>query len=193
MKNKSTTIKPGFVWSRHSFGSVIKTTAQAVTVQNEVGKEWEVGLDLFKDEFEVVGFESDHTETVKLSQTELSQKFLDLPRQVVSVNFNKKVEDKETLGLVQAAWVRSKVAFDIKVKEILKDLLTGEERTMRGYHYGTRDGFGRIHFTELATYPTGGLSERAPTEGQYDKRHRLVDPRTINWFISEGIRYQVKS
>lgn len=182
----------GQVWSRHSFGTVTGVSPTAIRVMNEFGREWEVDPKLFADEFSAVGTTTTG-QVVKLTQTELSTKFAELPRQAVTVNFNKKLDEKELIKQVQALSGLTKPVFDKKVKELLSDGVRGEERTMMGYHYGGTDAFGRIHFTEIAPDKNGKQTMLKPADGKtYDARHRLVDPRTVNWFIAEGVRYEVK-
>lgn len=161
-------VEVGAAWSRHSFGKVLAVTPTAVTVENEAGKSWQVDPKLFADEFKTSS-ESDFTKTESLSRTATIQKFENLVGQAVTVNFNKKVDKADLLKKVCAC--KSNLAAVIKT---LEDGLDGEERTMTGYHRGARDDFGRLHFTELGQ---GG---------------RLVDPRTINWFIADGVKYVVK-
>ena len=54
---------------------------------------------------------------------------------------------------------------------------------MIGRHYGEVTEFGRIKFIDM---------EEEKTPGTYDNRIRQVDPRTINWFIARGVKYEVK-
>jgi hypothetical protein len=43
---------------------------------------------------------------------------------------------------------------------------------------------GRVQFIDMEEEKTPGKD--------YDSRQRQVDPRSINWFISRGIKYTVK-
>lgn len=60
----------------------------------------------------------------------------------------------------------------------------GEERTMKGRHYGATDPGGRYHFVDM--------EQENDSSKDYDTRNRLVDPRTLNWLIVNGVKYQVK-
>lgn len=159
--------KVGASWSRHSFGKVTEVTAQAVTVKNEAGKTWQVDPKLFQDEFKTSS-ENDFSKVEKLSRTEVIQKFEGFVGQAVTVNFNKKVDAKELISKAEG------LASKKSIITLLKASLDGEERTMVGYHKGNHDDFGRLHFKEM------------------DSGMKLVDPRTINWFVTDGIKYMVK-
>lgn len=188
-------IKKGDVWSRHSFGSVVDVGAAAITVQNEYGKTWQVGPDLFNDEFLAVSSDPlDYVTIAKLSQTDLASKFEEFSRTAVTVNFNKKLDPKDLMAKVSDAFASSKnkPAAEAEVRRILQENLAGEERTLVGFHYGARDTFGRLHFTLVETDKNGQQTSLRPTDNSYDKRHRLVDPRTINWFIADGVKYVAK-
>lgn len=170
-KNK---IEVGSVWSRHSFGTVVSVSKTQVLVRNEAGKEWPVGLDLFDDEFKTAKNGS-FSSTTKLSRTEIIEKFESLQRQAVVVNFNKKVDKADLISNIQKVF-RSNAGIP-GVEQITKLVaadLDGENRTMTGYHFGNRDNFGRIHFTEVG------------------QGARLVDPRTINWFIADDVKYEAR-
>lgn len=190
------TIKKGNVWSRHSFGIVKEVGPSAVTVQNEYGKEWNVGLDLFNDEFKTVSNDPlDCKNTVKLSQTDLATKFEEFSRVAITVNFFKKLDQKELLAKISESFdkAKTKAAAQTEVRKVLAESLSGEERTLTGYHYGARDTFGRLHFTFVETGTDGTQVTFRPSDPKvYDKRHRLVDPRTINWFIADGTKYVLK-
>jgi hypothetical protein len=82
--------------------------------------------------------------------------------------------------------ILSQADFEKAVKKNLADALTGEERTMVGRHYGRTDEFGRIKFIDMEA--PGGYDEAKDS----DSRQRLVDPRTINWAILRGVKYEVK-
>jgi len=69
-------------------------------------------------------------------------------------------------------------------KATVKRALEGEERLMVGRHFGSLDVNSRLHFVDMQI-------AKDPSK-DYDTRNRLVDPRTINYFICRGVKYQVK-
>ena len=129
------------------------------------------------------------SETKKLTKTALAELFVNNPRIVMTVAFYKQ-DVKKTI----AAFKKEKEA---KVYEILTasvgstmSLLSklldnpilnytkGELRVMKGRHYGEIDDLGRVSFTDMEV--TKGIPIR------------VVDPRTIQYVIVNGIKYILK-
>lgn len=131
-------------------------------------------------------------ETKKMSRTDLINLFMVSTNIICTVNFNKKVDEKEILKQLNALYpnkggkILSQADFEKAVKKNLADALQGEERTMVGRHYGRTDEFGRIKFIDMEA--PGGYDETKDS----DSRQRLIDPRTMNWFILRGVKYEVK-
>ncbi len=132
------------------------------------------------------------TETKKMSRTDVINLFLSSSNVICTVNFNKKVDEKEVQKQLfdlypnKGGKILSQADFEKEVKKNLKGALEGEERTMVGRHYGRTDEFGRIKFIDMEAI--GGYDEAKDS----DSRQRLVDPRTINWIILRGVKYEVK-
>jgi hypothetical protein len=129
---------------------------------------------------------SQFLETRKLSRTEVIQIFLTHPYTAMTVNFNKQVKQADVLKEILDAHTNT-APKDVEkaFKATIKKALEGEERTMVGRHSASTDEFGRIHFTDM-------LADTTKSSATYDARHRLVDPRTINWLIVKGVKYEVK-
>ena len=60
----------------------------------------------------------------------------------------------------------------------------GENRAMKGRHYGNVDEFGRIQFIDM--------EETKGTNPEYDARLRQVDPRTLRALIINKVKYTKK-
>lgn len=95
----------------------------------------------------------------------------------MTVYFRKKPEHKTLTGLVTELLDGNINRPGLrKLSTMLKEATAGEERTMIGRHYGVSDEFGRLRFTAMEK--DGGL--------------RLIDPRTVEWAIIDGVKYELK-
>jgi 3-dehydroquinate dehydratase len=132
----------------------------------------------------------DFSEEQKVSKTEAATIFLQNKGMVMSVNFNKKVDEKAAKESIYELYankggkVLSEADYKKKVNAALKSILEGEERTMVGRHFGELNELGRVNFIDMEV-------EKDPSK-EYDNRQRQVDPRTINYMIIKGVKYTVK-
>lgn len=132
----------------------------------------------------------DYTEEQKIGKTEAATIFLQNKGMVMSVNFNKKVDEKAAKESIYELYankggkVLSEADYKKKVNAALKTILEGEERTMVGRHFGELNELGRVNFIDMEV--------ARDTSKEYDNRQRQVDPRTINYMIIKGIKYIVK-
>lgn len=131
---------------------------------------------------------SQFTNTVKCSRTELANIFAQNARVVMSVNWNLKVDQKDVLTQIQDLYpnkgkIVSKTDFDKGVKEAISQALQGVERTAIGRHYGQPNEFGRYQFVDM--------EKQKDQTKEYDSRFIQVDPRTINWLVVGGTRYEL--
>lgn len=130
------------------------------------------------------------TETKKMSRTDLTNLFLSSTNIALTVNYNKQVKKEDVQNDLFALYpnkggkILSEADFKKKVKDAVEGMLVGEERTMVGRHYGSQDEFGRVRFIDM--------NEKKDPAKDYDTRQRLVDPRTLNWLILKGVKYEVK-
>lgn len=180
-------IKVGDPWSRLSNGKVTKVTSGSLYVENEAGKQWEIGFPIVEDEF----YFADQFDTeVKITRTELSQVFINHPRIIMTACYHKQVKEKDLneeffkLYANKGGIIISEADYIKKVKELTKVALKGEERIIVGRHEGSIDDFGRMHFTDV--------NAEWNKEKDYDTRHRLVDPRTLKWVIVANTKFTVK-
>ena len=107
----------------------------------------------------------------------------------MTVNFNKKIDKKEYIEKIVNLYpnkngkLKSKAQYEADITSVTNDLLLGEERTMIGRHFGTYKSE-RIVFIDME------LENDASKD--YDTRIRLVDPRTLNWIVVDGMKYILK-
>jgi len=126
----------------------------------------------------------DFTTESKVTRTELVDKFLSSARTAMTVHYNKKVDPAAIKKSIVALYPnKGKMISELEFsKAVAKAInLKGEERIMRGRHYGVQDSNGRISFVDMDLPSTDPSS-----------RFRLVDPRTLNWLIVGGVKYVVK-
>lgn len=179
-------VKKGDFYSRISYGTILSNDGSSLNIANEKGESWTIGVKIFENEFKV---HNQASETLKVTRTEMAQIFLENARVIMTVCFNKQVKEKEVIEKLVDLYpnkgkIISEADFKKKVKEIVGEVITGEERVMIGRHNGSIDEFGRIHFVDMeANYDTSK---------EYDTRMRLVDPRTINWLIVNDKKYELK-
>lgn len=176
---KFSELKTGEVLSETQFYTVEKIVGDKVQLKNDNGENVIVNNKYVEN---MLNSSQQVTSTEKLTRTELTEKFLSHPRIAMTVNFNKQVKPtdikKEIVNLYPNKGGKLMSESDFK-KHVSKALnLKGEERTMVGRHYGEQDANGRVPFIDMQV--TTGI------------RQRLVDPRTLNWMIVNGVRYEVK-
>lgn len=122
-----------------------------------------------------------YDEVKKVTRTELAETFLANARVAMTVMFHKKVDPKQVSESVSSIYGElnlgmTEASFQKKVKAVLD--LKGEERIMVGRHYGSVDVNGRVSFVDM------NIDSGNP--------NRLVDPRTIDYLIVGGIKYELK-
>lgn len=178
-------IKKGDFLSETQFYTVEGVKNNLLNLVTDNGESITIGVDYAES---LLMSDSQFTETVKMSRTELTEKVLASSRIAMTVNFNKKVKDTDVVNEISDVYDQlgigmSKADFKKKVKAAMN--LKGEERTMRGRHYGTVEPTtGRLQFIDM---------EQVKADGKdYDTRQRQVDPRTLNWAIIAGVKYIVK-
>lgn len=176
------TIKLGDVTSETQFYTVEKVNGNQVILRNDDGEQIEVNKQ-YAESFLSSASEVEKEES--LSRTEVIEKFMTCTGVAVTVNFNKKVDAKDVLAEIMNTH-NNTAPKDVEkaFKATVKRALEGEERTMIGRHFGSLDVNGRLHFVDMQI--------QKDTSKDYDTRNRLVDPRTINYFICRGVKYKVK-
>lgn len=175
--------------SETQYYTVEKVQGNKVQLKNDLGE----NIVVDKNYVEKCLTASDQfTSTKTMSRTDLINLFLSSSNVALTVNYNKKVDEKDVKKQIvdlypnKGGKFMSQAEFEKAVAASLKSVITGEERTMVGRHYGRTDEFGRIKFIDMEA--TGGYDETKDS----DSRQRLVDPRTMNWLILKGVKYIAK-
>lgn len=184
---KFKSLKEGEKLSETQHYSVVKIKGEKVQLRNDFGEDIVVDS-AYVEKCLLSASQYDSEKTV--NKTEAAQMFLANPGIVLTVNFNTKVDEKEVKSSLYELYpnkggkILSEADFKKKVNEALKGVVTGKERTMVGRHFGELNDLGRVNFIDME-------EERDFTK-IYDNRQRQVDPRTINWMIIKGVKYNVK-
>lgn len=177
-------LKKGDVLSETQYYKVeeVRTDLKKVKLINDAGDPIVVDKDYIET---CIDSANQHSKTEKLSRTELIAKFMAYPYTAMTVNFNKKVDEKEVLKEILDAHSNT-APKDVEkaFKATIKKALTGEERTAVGRHFGHMNEFGRINFIDM--------NKDKGTTPDWDARNIQVDPRTINWLIVKGVKYEAK-
>jgi len=175
-------LKVGEVLSETQFYTVEKIVKDKVQLRPDQGDTIVVTSD-YVDSF--LNSADQFTKTEKVTRTELVEKFLSSTRVAMTVNFNKQVKPADVKAAIVSLYPNkggrliSEADFKKAVSKAVD--LKGEERTMTGRHYGVQDANGRVQFVDMKL-PVNDPSNRM----------RLVDPRTLNWLIVGGTKYEVK-
>lgn len=187
--SKLKNLKKGSILSETSYFIVKQINKKDITLEDDFGNEIEIG----NEYVEKILVSADYFEIEeKKSMTELAEIFLNNPRIAMTVCFMKKdtVKTKKAYDAeVNAAIQKVQNARVGDVPTLLKDLIEnpvskvipGEERIMKGRHYGQVDDLGRVQFVDMElpkTDSVGGI--------------RQVDPRTIKYLIVNGVKYTLK-
>lgn len=178
-------LKVGEVLSETQFYKVEKVVGSQVQLKTDSGESIIVDNKYVDD---LLNSGVQFTKTEKITRTELVEKFLTNARVAMTVNFNKQVKPEDIKQQLVALYpnkggkLMSEAEFKKAVAKAID--LKGDERTMIGRHYGVQDSNGRVHFIDMQI-------DKDPSKA-YDARQRLVDPRTINYVVVSGVKYEVK-
>lgn len=187
MSTKFENVKEGQKFSETQYYSVEKIKGNQVQLKTDLGEHVVVSK-----EYVEACLISAHDFSIEkvVSKTEAATIFVANPGVVMSVNFNKKVDEKAVRETINDLYpnkggkMLSEANFKKKVSAAMKGLLEGEERTMVGRHFGELNGLGRVNFIDMEV--------EKDTTKSFDNRQRQIDPRTINWMIIKGVKYKVK-
>lgn len=175
-------LKPGEILSEQQFYKVVKAVGDKVQIKNDNG------TDIVVDKGYVESCLTSANQFSKeevINMTDAAAKFISHSGVAITVNFNTKVKEVDVVKEIMETYSTSAPKeIEAKIKKTVKNAMIGAERTMRGRHYGSMNELGRIQFTDMEEVKAAGKD--------YDSRIRLVDPRTINFFIARGIKYIVK-
>jgi len=186
-KSDITKLKKGDKLSEIQYYEVLAVGTNSVAVKNERGMEFNISSSIVR---EGIFSANQFTETKELTKTELADLFSHIGDTVFTVNFNKQLKDKDAreglFGLYANAGgtILSEKEYQTKVKEVLKSVFKGEERTLIGYRIGSDFNLGRSHVIDLQ-------AEKG-TNPEWDSRIRQVDHRSINYVIYKNTKFTLK-
>ncbi len=125
----------------------------------------------------------------KATKTKLEELFKEHPRTAMTVCFRKQPKEQDVAATIAELYpnkgkIISEAEFVQKAKEIAKSVIQGELRVMRGRHYNSYGAGSRVQFVDMDI--------EQDMSKDYDTRMRLVDPRTIEHLIVNGIKYALK-
>jgi hypothetical protein len=146
----------------------------SIRVRNEEGLEWVISKNIIDNEMYSAG---QYGETVVLSRTELVEKLEGAGDTIFTVVFDKKASAGSVMSTLDDLDGLPNTKYQLK--QLAKNLLVGDRRTLVGYLASTEPKMGRSTVVDL--------------EIASDKhRLRLVDHRTINSLIIRNVRYVLK-
>jgi hypothetical protein len=176
-------LQPGQVLSETSFYKVEKIVGSQAQFKAEDGQSVVLN-EGYINSFLISG--DNYSKEEAVTRTEMSEILLKNPFRAMTANFNKQVKDTDIIKEIQEAYENATPKdFASKMKTAVKNGMAGEERTMKGYHFGSQDDFGRVHFIDMGI-------DRDFSKTTYDTRQRLLDTRTLNWLIVNDTKYTIK-
>lgn len=181
MNNKLKDVKIGSKFSMHVFGTVtdFDILRNEYLLTNTKGEQFRATADIVANSFHFA-----HVfDTVKtVTQTEIIELFENTHNVAMTVSFIKKVNLDDNIKELNKKLLedRNKNIGTVAGELIttIKDLFSGEERVMIGYHVNRKDTAGRVYFIDMEAVPNANT--------------RLVDPRTIKYIIKDNVKYEVK-
>jgi len=189
---KANLLAKGAILSETSFFTVKEVQNKAIIAIDDFGHE----ITISNGYVEQVMLSADYFETEEQkNMTDLADIFLNSPRVAQTVCFITKGSEKTKKAFEaekQEATLKLQNAKVSEIAGLVSDLIEnpitknipGEERIMRGRHYGVKDDLGRVSFIDMEVAKDSSLS--------YDNRTKKVDPRTIQWIIVNKVKYILK-
>lgn len=179
---KFKSLSKGEILSENSYYTVVKIAGNKVQLKND--KDEDIVVDSKYVDSCLQSAEQFSKEEA-ITMTEMAARFISNPGVAITVNFNTKVKEVDVVKEIMTAYEGSTIKdMETAVKKAVKSALVGTEKTLRGRHYGNMNELGRIQFIDMEV--------TKDTSKAYDTRMKLVDPRTINFFISRGTKYTIK-
>lgn len=185
------TVKVGSILSESNFYTVSRIEGDFVFAKNDDGVE----IRLSKAYVNQCTVSADLVnEEKEMTKTQLAELFINSPRVAMTVAFIKQGTEKtqKAFNAEKAEAIRKiRQARVSDVEGLLNDLIDnplsrtipGALRVMKGRHFGRVDELGRVQFIDM---------EQARGDKEHDARLRQVDPRTIQYLIIEGVKYNLK-
>ena len=187
-------MKKGNIYSLTSYFTVeeVKSNGVVVLVNSDKTQKVEASQRALNEAF-VSGDNFSREE--KLSKTEINKLILDSPRTVMTINFDKidtkksgkkfKEEKEALIADIKSKIVNSKITLDDALLHLannpVQEIIPGENRTIRGYHFGELDANGRLQFIDM---------EQVDNNGQFVAKQ--VTTANVKYIILNNIKYIVK-
>ena len=113
----------------------------------------------------------------KTTRTEMAQKLIDAKETVVTVKYQKKVDDKHVMEVLANINAADQNDAD-KIKQFAKEMTTGKEHEMTCHLLSTEGKLGRLNCLDL----------NVPAPGNF----RMIDLRTIQSLVLKNVKYIIK-
>ena len=184
-------IKVGGIFSETQFYVVEQVNNGEVVVKDELGNSITITTEYVE---KILNSADNFTEEKKVSMTELAEIFLNNTRVAMTVCYRKKDEPKTAkaikaekeamkLKLQSANMSELPKLIDEFVENPIQTVIPGDERVMKGRHYGKLNSLGRNEFLDM---------EAENKKGTYDSRVKQVDTRTLKYVIVNNVKYILK-
>lgn len=180
-------IGEGKILSETQYYKVIFTNSVGITVVNDRSLKFTISNNIVE---EGIYSADQFSEEEKITKTQMAELFSHIGDTVFTVNFNKQLKDKDAreglfdLYANKGGNILSEKDYQSKVKEVLKSVFKGEERTLIGHRIGSDFNLGRSHVIDLQ-------AEKGDNP-EWDGRQRQVDHRSINFLVYKNVKYTVK-
>lgn len=187
----SKTYKQGETLSENSYFTVKSVSGNTLNVVDDHGSDLTIGVD-YADR--VLKSADTFSEEVQLPKTQLADLLINTPRVAMTVCFVKQDKAKTAKQYKAEKAAAIEAVQNAKVSEVeglLNDLIEnpiskvipGETRVMKGRHSGYIDELGRLQFIDM---------EAEMGVSTHDARVRQIDPRTVQYIIVNGTKYNLK-
>ena len=187
-------MEKGNIYSLTSYFTLeeINTRGNAILVNSDKSQKVEASKEALEKAF-VSG--DNFTKEEKLSKTEINELIINSPRTVMTINFDKIdskksakkfKEEKDALKVdINGKVINSKMtisdALDYLINNPVQEIIPGENRTIKGYHFGDIDNNGRLPFMDM---------EAVDKDGKFISKQ--VTTSNLKWAIINGVKYIVK-
>lgn len=175
-------LKKGEVLSETQFYTVVNFNAKEVELKPDSGEAITVSR-AYLDKFLVSG--EQFTDSQKVNKTEAANLLLSNPNVAMTVCYRKQIDQKDVQKeILEAIENSTPKNLPSAISSALSKGIDGELRVITGRHSSHVNELGRLTFIDMKLPRDASKS--------YDSRTRLVDPRTIEWLVVNGVKYTVK-
>lgn len=184
-------LQKGSILSELQFYVVKEIKGDDVIVNDEVGTE----ISISKEYADTLLNSADNfTKEESVTATKLADIFISSTRIAMTACYKKKDENKSAKAIKKEKDDRKQRILSANVHELPKliddlienpvqSVIPGDERIIKGRHYGNMNDMGRVDFIDM---------EIAKNDNPVDSRLRQVDPRTLKYVIVNNVKYSLK-